>query len=99
MTASGVVTSATVLEDLEAGRARAAWPDPHAPLGWRVDASVKAAILERFRDPTPAAWSIGPFDFNDRAALAPRSLVNGPWRVVPGGTAVRSGAHLEPGVV
>jgi 2,3,4,5-tetrahydropyridine-2,6-dicarboxylate N-succinyltransferase len=89
----------SVLRDLEDGVARAAWPDPSVAGGWRVDPDVKAAILERFADRTPAEWSIGPFEFRDRAALAPRSLVGGPWRIVPGGTSVRAGAHLEPDVV
>ena len=29
----------------------------------------------------------------------PRDLADGPWRIVPGGTAVRRGAHLADGVV
>jgi 2,3,4,5-tetrahydropyridine-2,6-dicarboxylate N-succinyltransferase len=91
--------SATVLDDLEAGRIRAAEPDRAAPSGWRVNPTVKAAILTRFADRTSASWSVGPFQFVDRAAFPPRSLIDGPWRIVPGGTSVRAGAHLEPGVV
>ena len=94
-----LVGDTTVLDDLEAGRVRAAWPDPSAPGGWRVDPDVKAAILARFADRTHAEWSVGPFEFRDRAALPPRSLAGGPWRIVPGGTSVRSGAHLEPDVI
>ncbi len=96
---SPTVDTHTVLDDLEAGRARAAWPDPGAPDGWRVDPSVKAAILAAFGDRTTVDWSVGPLEFRDRAALPPRRLAGGPWRIVPGGTAVRSGVHLEPGVV
>lgn len=88
-----------ILDDLEAGRVRAAWPDPDAPSGWRVDASVKAAILARFADRTTADWTVGPFEFRDRAAFPPRTLAGGAWRVVPGGTSIRAGVHLEPGVV
>ena len=91
--------AATILGDLEAGRVRAAWPDPTAVGGWRVDREVKSAILARFRDRTTSDWAAGPLEFQDRAALPPRRLVGGPWRIVPGGTAIRSGAHLEPGVV
>ncbi len=98
-TASSSVPPAGILYELEEGRARAAWPDATHPTGWRVDADVKARILAQFTDPRSAEWSVGPFDFRDRAALAPRSLVSGAWRIVPGGTAVRSGAHLEAGVV
>jgi 2,3,4,5-tetrahydropyridine-2-carboxylate N-succinyltransferase len=93
------VNPETILADLEAGRVRAASPDPAAPHGWRVDADVRTAIIVRLADRTTADWSVGPFDFRDRAALPPRALAGGPWRIVPGGTAVRSGAHLEPGVV
>ena len=88
-----------VLDGLEAGAIRAAHPDPSAPGGWRVDAAVKAAILEAFRDRTSADWAAGPLTFRDRAAFPPRDLRDGPWRIVPGGTAVRRGAHLEPDVV
>lgn len=90
----------TVLDDLEAGRVRAAEPDPAAPDGWRVRPEVKAAILACFADRTTADWAIGPLTFRDRAAVPPRTdLAGGPWRIVPGGTAIRRGAHLAAGVV
>lgn len=89
-----------ILDALEAGRVRAAEPDPSADGGWRVRPDVKTAILACFRDRTSTTWEVGPFGFRDRAAVPPRSdLVDGPWRIVPGGTAVRRGAHLEPDVV
>ncbi|MEO6206563.1 MAG: 2,3,4,5-tetrahydropyridine-2,6-dicarboxylate N-succinyltransferase, partial [Candidatus Limnocylindrales bacterium] len=50
MTAAESTTTTSILDDLEAGRVRAASPDPTAPGGWRVHADVKAAILESFRD-------------------------------------------------
>src|SRR6185436_15827054 len=63
-----------------------------------VRPEVKAGILACFVDPTPAVWQAGPFAFHDRAAVPP--IDPGPdRRVVPGGTAIRLGAHLEPGVV
>jgi 2,3,4,5-tetrahydropyridine-2,6-dicarboxylate N-succinyltransferase len=96
---SSAIDPSTILADLESGRVRAALPDPAEPSGWRVDPAVKLAILARFADRTTAEWSVGPFEFRDRAALAPRMLAEGPWRIVPGGTAVRAGAHLEAGVV
>ena len=92
----------TLLDDLEAGRVRAAEPDPGVPGGWRVRLDVKAAILELFRDRTVASWAAGPFGFRDRAAVPPRGpgeLRDGPWRIVPGGTSVRRGAHLGTDVV
>lgn len=89
-----------LLDDLEGGRLRAAEPDPNAPDGWRVRTDVKAAILACFGDRATIDWTVGPFTFRDRAAVPPRTdLAGGPWRIVPGGTAVRRGAHLEPGVV
>lgn len=101
----------TVLADLDAGRLRAAWPDPDAPSGWRVDAAVKAAILSRFADRRTQDWDLGGvLRFRDRIGLPPRDLLEGwqaqaaaaagrPWRIVPGGTSVRAGVYLGPGVV
>jgi 2,3,4,5-tetrahydropyridine-2-carboxylate N-succinyltransferase len=91
---------ATILDDLESGRVRAAEPDPSAPGGWRVRPDVKAAILARFADRTSRDWTAGPLGFRDRAAVPPRDdLAGGPWRIVPGGTAIRRGAHLGTDVV
>ena len=90
----------TILRDLETGRIRAAEPDPSAPDGWRVRPEVKAAILACFADRTSVDWAAGPLTFRDRASVPPRDdLAGGPWRIVPGGTAVRRGAHLGDGVV
>jgi 2,3,4,5-tetrahydropyridine-2-carboxylate N-succinyltransferase len=98
MTAS-TSRASTIIDELEAGAVRAAEPDPTAPGGWRVRPEVKSAILERFRDQTTSDWTAGPLTFRDRAAFPPRDLTGGPWRIVPGGTAVRAGAYLAPGVV
>ncbi len=88
------------LADLDAGRRRAAWPDPTAPDGWRVDAALRAELLALFRLPQMAAWEIGGLlEFRDRAALPTKRLLDGPWRVVPGGTSGRAGAYLGEGVV
>lgn len=89
----------SIFLDLEAGRIRAAEPDPTAPDGWRVRPEVKSAILERFRDRETREWTVGPFTYRDRAGLALRDLAGGPWRIVPGGTSVRAGTHLATGVV
>lgn len=94
------VDPATVLDQLEAGTLRAAEPDPAAAGGWRVRPEVKAAILACFADRTTTDWQAGPLVFRDRAAIPPRpDLAGGPWRIVPGGTAVRRGAHLGEDVV
>ena len=109
--ASTPVAIAPILADLDAGTRRAAVPDPDAPGGWRADPDVKAAILACFRDRSTETWDLGGvLRFRDRAGLPPKSLLDGreadaaldagrPWRIVPGGTSVRGGAYLGPGVV
>jgi 2,3,4,5-tetrahydropyridine-2-carboxylate N-succinyltransferase len=100
VTEAAAIDSTTVLDDLEAGRLRAAEPDPTSPSGWRVRPNVKTAILACFADRTTEDTAAGPLLFRDRAAVPPRAdLAGGPWRIVPGGTAVRRGAHLGDGVI
>jgi 2,3,4,5-tetrahydropyridine-2-carboxylate N-succinyltransferase len=90
--------TAKLLVDLATGTIRAAEPDPSAPDGWRVRPDVKAAILACFADTTMTSWRVGPFAFHDRANLPP--MDPGPdRRIVPGGTAIRAGAYLAPGVI
>lgn len=99
-TMSVAIDPRTVLDDLEAGRLRAAEPDPAATDGWRIRPDVKAAILACFADRTAVDWTVGPLTFRDRAGVPPRAdLAGGPWRIVPGGTSVRRGVHLGEGVV
>lgn len=105
-----VVDPAAILEDLDAGRRRAAWPDSSADDGWRVDPSVKSDILARFAVRDTTTWDLdGVLRFRDRIGLPPKDLLDGagaraalesgrPWRVVPGGTSVRAGVHLGAGV-
>ena len=99
-----------ILADLDAGTRRAAVPDPTAPGGWRTDPEVKAAILACFRDRATETWDLGALRFRDRVGLPPKSLLDGreadaalaggrPWRIVPGGTSIRAGVYLGPGVV
>ena len=95
---TAVAERAGVLDSLGAGDVRAAEPNAAATDGWRVNPAVKAAILESFADRSTATWQAGPLAFRDRAAFAP--IDPGPdRRIVPGGTAIRRGAHLEPGVI
>ena len=90
----------TILADLESGRVRAAEPDEDSFDGWLVRTDVKTAILACFADRTTQSWVVGPLTFRDRAAVPPRDdLAEGPWRIVPGGTAIRRGAYLAEGVV
>jgi 2,3,4,5-tetrahydropyridine-2-carboxylate N-succinyltransferase len=98
--ASSPTDPAGILDELEAGRIRAAEPDPDARDGWRIRPDVKTAILACFADRTTVDWAVGPLTFRDRASVPPRSdLAGGPWRIVPGGSAVRRGTYLGDGVV
>ena len=75
-------------------RPAASAPPSPTRLGARrlaVRPEVKAAILACFADRTTTDWTAGPLPFRDRAAFPPRDdLADGPWRIVPGGTAVRA---------
>lgn len=104
------VLVADLIAALEAGTVRAASPDPSAPGGWRANSWVKQGILLAFRTPGLRGFRAGEIlTARDRVAFGVQDVVGGPaarsaedagapWRVVPGGTTVRSGAHLEPGV-
>ena len=87
------------LDALEAGTLRAAAPDPGSPTGWRVEPRVKEGILAAFRRAEEVGLAAGPFRFRDRDLLLPLAELPEGVRVVPGGTALRRGAHLAPGVV
>ena len=101
---------AEVFDRLETGLVRAATPDPEAAGGWRVEAWVKSAILLGFRLPGMTERRDGPIVAGrDRSALGVIDLLESPgalaaaatgapWRIVPGGTSVRRGAYLAPGV-
>jgi 2,3,4,5-tetrahydropyridine-2-carboxylate N-succinyltransferase len=92
------LAAADLLAALSAGELRAAEPDPTALDGWQVRPDVKAAILAVFADRTMASWTMGPLTFHDRANLPPIDPGRD-RRIVPGGTAIRAGAHLAPGVI
>ena len=83
---------------LEGGEIRAAEPGAGE---WQVNTWVKKGILLGFRlglivEMDPA----GPLRFFDKDTFPPRRLTLADGvRVVPGGSAVRSGAHLGKGVV
>ena len=97
---------------LEGGDVRAAEPDPASPTGWRVNAWVKRGILLGFRVGELTDHSIlgvvgtGIFGRNlqmtfiDKDTYPARRFVpEDGVRIVPGGTAVRSGAYVARGVV
>lgn len=101
---------AELVAALEAGTVRAATPDDGIDGGWRVDSWVKTGILLGFRLPGMIDLRDGPImaardkaaygllDVLDSDAARSASEAGAPWRVVPGGSAVRSGVHLDPGV-
>lgn len=101
MTAQAAFTAspAPTLRDLETGVLRAARPDPGAAGGWSVDQAARAAIIACFADRRLIETMVGPLLFRDRVGLPLHELRDPALRVVPGGTSVRAGAHLGPGVV
>ncbi|WP_299520854.1 2,3,4,5-tetrahydropyridine-2,6-dicarboxylate N-succinyltransferase [uncultured Serinicoccus sp.] len=86
-----------LLAALEAGSVRAASPGDDGQ--WRVHRWVKRGILAAFRlsETVEIDWPGGSVD----KSLVParRVTASDGIRLVPGGTAVRRGAHLAPGVV
>ena len=87
---------------LSAGTVRAAEPDPSSPIGWRVNTWVKQGILLGFRfgDLADASMDHGRLPFYDKDTLPlKRPGLDARVRIVPGGSAVRDGAYLAPGVI
>jgi 2,3,4,5-tetrahydropyridine-2,6-dicarboxylate N-succinyltransferase len=85
--------------ELNAGRIRAAERGPDGR--WRANAWVKAGILLGFRlgRLAPAATG-GPFPFYDKDTYPLKRLrAADAVRVVPGGSAIRDGSYVAPGVV
>ena len=89
-----------VLDCLESGDVRAARKDADGT--WRAVHWVKRGILLAFRagrviDMSPPG---GMFRFFDKGTIPPRPLGIGHGvRVVPGGSSIRRGAYVAPGVV
>ncbi|MHB8302498.1 MAG: 2,3,4,5-tetrahydropyridine-2,6-dicarboxylate N-succinyltransferase [Acidobacteriaceae bacterium] len=94
-----VVAFYELRDGLTSGSIRAAEPDDTAPNGWRVNAWVKRGILLGFRL-GHLVESGHDLSFVDRHTYPlQRFTPNEQVRVVPGGSAVRTGAYLAPGVV
>lgn len=98
---------ADLRQALSAGQVRAAEPDPSSPAGWRVNAWVKQGILLGFRFGDIVDMSVGgagpergvlPFYDKDTMPLKRPGPTAG-VRIVPGGSSVREGAYLAPGVI
>jgi 2,3,4,5-tetrahydropyridine-2,6-dicarboxylate N-succinyltransferase len=93
---------ARLREMLSAGTVRAAEPDASSPVGWRVNTWVKQGILLGFRfgDTVNASMDHGRWPFYDKDTLPLKKFADGAGvRVVPGGSSVRDGAYLAPGVI
>ncbi|MQA31235.1 MAG: 2,3,4,5-tetrahydropyridine-2,6-dicarboxylate N-succinyltransferase [Luteitalea sp.] len=95
-------TFARLREALSAGAIRAAEPDSASVLGWRVNPWVKQGILLGFRfgELVDASMDHGRWPFYDKDTLPlKRPGVDARIRIVPGGSAVRDGAYIAPGVI
>src|SRR5258706_8660361 len=93
---------ARLREALSSGQVRAAEPDASSPLGWRVNLWVKQGILLGFRfgDMVDASMDHGKLPFYDKDTLPLKKPGLGAGvRIVPGGSAIRDGAYLAPGVI
>jgi len=87
---------------LSAGDVRAAEPDPSRAIGWRVNTWVKQGILLGFRfgDVVDMGVAKGRWSFYDKDTLPMKRIdPSSGVRIVPGGSAVREGAYLAPGVI
>ena len=96
---------AALLDALEAGDVRAATKDGKSG-DWRAVAWVKRGILLGFRAGAIVDMSVGgehggvTFAFFDKDTYPPRRLTRADAiRVVPGGSSIRRGAYVAPGVV
>jgi 2,3,4,5-tetrahydropyridine-2,6-dicarboxylate N-succinyltransferase len=87
-----------LLIQLEDGVIRAAEKRPDGT--WRANDWVKQGILVGFRLGHLVDYSSGPFSFFDKDTYPARAFrVEDRVRVVPGGSTVRRGAFVAPGVV
>ena len=93
---------ARLRDALSAGTVRAAEPDPSSPVGWKVNTWVKQGILLGFRfgDTVDASMDHGRWPFYDKDTLPLKRFAAGAGvRIVPGGSSVRDGAYIAPGVI
>jgi 2,3,4,5-tetrahydropyridine-2-carboxylate N-succinyltransferase len=93
---------ARLREALSAGTVRAAEPDPSNGVGWRVNTWVKQGILLGFKfgELVNASMDHGRWPFFDKDTLPLKRFADGAGvRIVPGGSSVRDGAYIAPGVI
>ena len=83
------------------GQVRAAEPDAAATTGWKVNAWVKQGILLGFKlGKLQEVNSQEPWQFFDKETVPTRKFtLDNNVRVVPGGSSIRDGAYVAPGVI
>ena len=88
-------------EGLEAGTYRSAEPDAASPIRWKVNSWVKRGILLGFRlGHLEAVGDAGVLSCVDKHTFPTRRFsAEQNIRIVTGGSAVRAGAYLAPGVI
>lgn len=86
---------------LNEGLARAAEPDATATTGWKVNSWVKQGILLGFKlGKLQEVESKAPWQFFDKETVPTRRFtLDSNVRVVPGGSSIRDGAYVAPGVI
>jgi 2,3,4,5-tetrahydropyridine-2,6-dicarboxylate N-succinyltransferase len=84
---------------LNAGKIRAAEPDPSTKTGWRVNAWVKKGILLGFRMGITVDMSINAArqPWLDKSTFPVKHVGDG-VRIVPGGSSIRDGCYIGQGV-
>jgi 2,3,4,5-tetrahydropyridine-2,6-dicarboxylate N-succinyltransferase len=93
---------AELRQALSAGIVRAAEPDAESPNGWIVNTWVKQGILLGFKfgELTDVSMDHGKWPFYDKDTLPLKRLgLDARVRIVPGGSAIRDGAYIAPGVI
>jgi 2,3,4,5-tetrahydropyridine-2-carboxylate N-succinyltransferase len=96
--AGAAATVDELLDALEQGTVRSAQRATDGT--WNAVPWVKRGILLGFRVGTITDMSVPPFSFLDKHTYPPRRLaIDHGVRIVPGGSTVRRGAYLAPGVV
>jgi 2,3,4,5-tetrahydropyridine-2-carboxylate N-succinyltransferase len=86
-------------ELLNRGAIRAAERDPSQPTGWRVNSWVKKGILLGFRIGGIIDMTRSDFPFFDKSTYPLKSFsIENRVRIVPGGSSVRDGCYVGPGV-
>lgn len=85
------------IRDLEAGRIRVA---EKIDGRWKVNSEIKEIILAGFRLGQIKDMSEGQFSFFDKNTFPVRQFTaDDKIRIVPGGSSIRRGAYLAPGVI